>query len=229
MYQIKLNGRFLFHSPNINLVNQIRSRYFPNAQVAFNRSVVEIGNSVNEFTHTLSFVPITYLSTSTKQTYSPSTQYFNRYHRRGISVDPPLATSSGELPNQHLLEVFNVTKSEYLLDFSQAGFFWNNSSNDNVNSPSVINKLGTNFSSVSGQNQLRTSFYYGLRISSNGLVVCEAGDIIRIRLRKYISGDYGTPIVYGDTIAEIYFLEDSNSSYSDPTYPTIVDSQGNLI
>lgn len=46
MYQIELNGRFLFHSPNINLVNEIKSRYFPTAQITLNRQVLE---TITEF------------------------------------------------------------------------------------------------------------------------------------------------------------------------------------
>lgn len=47
MYQIKLNGRFLFHSPNLNLINQIKSRYFPSAQITFNRWIDSIAPPVS--------------------------------------------------------------------------------------------------------------------------------------------------------------------------------------
>lgn len=190
-----------------------------------------IGGSTEEeitFPNTLSFTTLTTTSTLTKQSYAPSTQFFNFYHRRAISIDPTLATSVAQIPNIHLLEVYNVTQNIYLLDFSQSGLFWNNSVTDTAASPSSINKLGSTYS-ANGGNQTWASFYYGTKLSSNNSVVSSPGDIIRVRAKEYISGNYGVNVVFGQTIAEIYFLEDASNSYSTPTYPTIVDSQGNPI
>ena len=160
-------------------------------------------------------------------TYSPNTEYFNRYHLRAIEIDPPLATIFSEIPNIHLLEVYNVTQDVYLLDFTQTGIFWNNSSTDTASNPSSRNKLGTTFNASTGTNQQWAQFYYGIRLASNGVVVSSPGDVIRIRVKEYISGNYGVNVVFGDTIAEIYFLEDAASSYT--TYPTIVDASGDPI
>lgn len=231
MYQIKLNGRFLFHSPNLSLLNEVRSRYYPNSDITFNRQILESISDGLNLTHTLTFRRISTVAvvTTTKQSYAPITEYFNFYHLRAIQIDPPLATVFSEIPNIHLLEVYNVTKDVYLLDFTQTGLFWNNSLADNANSPSTRNKLGSAFNASTGTNQLWAQFYYGTRIRSNNEVVSSPGDIIRVRVREYISGSYGVDVVYGDTIAEIYFLEDAATSYSEPNYPTIVNSEGEEI
>lgn len=41
MYQIRLNGRYVFSSPNLNLLNQVKLRYYPTAQTTFYKRVLE--------------------------------------------------------------------------------------------------------------------------------------------------------------------------------------------
>jgi hypothetical protein len=37
MYQIRLNGRYVFGSPNLNLLNQVKLRYYPSGEITFNK------------------------------------------------------------------------------------------------------------------------------------------------------------------------------------------------
>lgn len=40
MYQIRLNGRYVFSSPNLNLLNQVKLRYYPSGEITFNKFIL---------------------------------------------------------------------------------------------------------------------------------------------------------------------------------------------
>lgn len=46
MHQIRLNGRYIFSSPNLNLLNQVKLRYYPTAQITLHRRLLETVSTV---------------------------------------------------------------------------------------------------------------------------------------------------------------------------------------
>ena len=49
MYQIRLNGRYVFGSPNLNLLNQVKLRYYPSGDITFGGRLVTVVPQVLEF------------------------------------------------------------------------------------------------------------------------------------------------------------------------------------
>jgi hypothetical protein len=170
------------------------------------------------FAHTLDFVPFG-TGTTFRFGYSPSNVYFNIYSERRLSISPAVATLQSEIPNIHMIEVYDTITDEYLLDYSRADHFWANTTESTI-SPSATNKFGL-FLASSGV----SSFYYGRRIRSGNVIVSSNGNIIRVRVRKYNGGPFGSPnIQLGPPIAEMFFIDRGDS-----VKPTIVDINGNPI
>lgn len=218
MYQIFKNGRFIFNSPNFNLVSEIRRRYYSDSNITFYRGVDINSLPINNFNFNLDLVTFG-SGTSFRFGYSPGTQYFNIYSERRLSITPAVASLQSEIPNIHMIEVYDTTTDEYLLDYSREGHIWANTS-DSPQSPSSTNKLGV-FLSTSGT----SNFYYGRRIGAGNVVVSSNGNIIRVRVRKYNGGPFGSPdIQLGPPIAEMFFID-----RGDNIKPTIVDINGNPI
>ena len=218
MYQIGKNRRYIFHSPNFNLVNEVNRRYYSNSNITLYKNINKSLPNNNNFDFTLDFLPFG-TTTTYRFGYSPTTQYFNVYSQRRLSITPAVATLQSEIPNIHMIEVYDTNTDEYLLDYSREGHIWANTS-ETPQSPTSTNKLGV-FLSTAGS----TGFYYGRRIREGNVVVSSNGNIIRVRVRKYNGGPFGSPdIQLGPPIAEMFFID-----RGDTVKPTIVDINGEPI